>query len=377
MTPPFDAQPIVDCDIHNTVPNTRALFPYLSEFWRETVEQSGFKGPVDDAYPANAPTSAIPGSRPEGGRPGSSLALVQQHLDAWNVRVGILNCAYAVDGIHNPYGAEAFARAANDWQIEHWLEKEPRLRASVVVPVQHPDLAAAEIRRVGGHAGFVQVLLPVRAEAPYGNRRYLPIFEAALEQDLVVSLQFGGAPGNPPTAGGWPTYYVEEYAGMAQVAQSQLMSLIAEGVFDRFPELRVVCVETGWTWLPAFLWRLDKEWKGLRREVPWVKRAPSEYVLDRVRFTLQPTDAPDDRRMLHQVFDQLGSDDLLLFSTDYPHWQFDAPDEALPLDLPAPQRRKILSENAHAFYRLEHRLSQRPEATPPAPDGMMGGGHGE
>jgi predicted TIM-barrel fold metal-dependent hydrolase len=354
MIPRTAGTPVIDCDIHNTVPSSRALFPYLSEFWKDTVEQTGFKGPADDAYPPGVPTSIRPGSRPENGtRPGTSVEHVRaQVLDPWNVEIGILNCAYAVDGLHNPFAAEAFSRAANDWQIEHWLDKEPRLRASIVVPVQHPDLAAAEIRRVGGPPGFVQVGLPARAERPYGNRRYLPIFEAALEHDLVVSVQFGGAPGVPPTSAGWTTHYVEEWVGMAHVFQSQVMSMVVEGVFDRFPELRVACAESGWTWLPSLMWRLDKEWKGLRREVPWVKRPPSAYIREHMRFTLQPTDAPEDRTQLTEVLDQLGSDDLLLFSTDWPHWHYDSPEEAFPLDVSQTRVDKIVRENARAFYRF-------------------------
>ena len=87
------------------------------------------------------------------------------------------------------------ASAVNDWLAAEWLAKEPRLRASMVVPTRVPEMGAEEIDRVGDHPGFVQVLLPVRSEAPYGHRRYLPIFAAADRHNLVVSLQFGGAPG--------------------------------------------------------------------------------------------------------------------------------------------------------------------------------------
>jgi predicted TIM-barrel fold metal-dependent hydrolase len=101
------------------------------------------------------------------------------------------------------------------------------------------------------------------------------------------------------------------------------------------------------------MWRLDKVWKGLRREIPWVKRPPSETIREHVRLTLQPLDAPSDAPdQLLEVIEQLDSDDLLLFSTDYPHWHFDTPAAALPAGLPAPLRRKILSDNARAFYRL-------------------------
>jgi predicted TIM-barrel fold metal-dependent hydrolase len=131
------------------------------------------------------------------------------------------------------------------------------------------------------------------------------------------------------------------------------MSLIVEGVFDRFPTLRIALVESGFTWLPPLLWRFDKEWKGLRREIPWTTRLPSEYVREHVGLTLQPIDGPPDAARLLRAIDQLGSDDLLMFSTDYPHWHFDEPEEALPAGLSPGLKRKLLSENARRFYRLE------------------------
>jgi predicted TIM-barrel fold metal-dependent hydrolase len=335
------------------VPSEKVLFPYLSDHWRDYVAQTSFKGPVDTAYPPNAPTSARPGSKPAEGPAGSNLELLrEQVLDPWHVAVGILNCAYAVESVHNPDAAAAMASAVNDWQIHEWLEKDPRLRASIVVPSQQPAMAAREIDRVGNYPGFVQVFLPIRSEALYGNRRYHPIYEAAVRRDLVIGLHFGGAPGNPPTPSGWPSYYLEEYVGMAHVFQSQVLNIIVEGVFDQFPSLRMVLIEGGFTWMPSLMWRMDKEWKGLRREVPWNKQLPSEYVRQHMRLTLQPLDEPPDAAMMGQIIDQMGSEDLLLFSTDYPHYHFDTPEEALPAGLSESLRRKILYDNARAFYRF-------------------------
>jgi predicted TIM-barrel fold metal-dependent hydrolase len=348
-------QPVIDVDINCVVPSYQVLFPYLSAHWREYITYSAFKGAADTAYPRGAPTTALPGTAPEGGDPpGSSLSLVrEQVLDAWNVETGVLNCAYPVESLHNPDTAAAMSAAVNDWIIHEWLEQESRLRASLVVPSRVPEMAAKEIDRVGSHPGVVQVYLPVVSEAPYGHRRYWPIFEAATRHDLVVSLQFGGAPGYPPTGSGWPSYYLEEYAGMAQVFQTQILNLVVEGVFDHFPGLRIAMIESGWTWLPSLMWRIDKDWKGLRREVPWNTQAPSDYVRERMRFSLQPLDASPDPRHMVTLIDQLGSDDLLMFSTDYPHWQFDRPEEAVPAGLSPDQRRKFLAENARSFYRLD------------------------
>jgi predicted TIM-barrel fold metal-dependent hydrolase len=177
------------------------------------------------------------------------------------------------------------------------------------------------------------------------------VFEAASRHDLVVALHFGGAPGNPPTGAGWPSFYLEEHVGMAAVFQTQLMSLVAEGVFELWPDLRLALVESGFAWLPAFLWRFDKEWKGLRREVPWLKRPPSDYVRDHVRLTLQPVDVPD-TPSIPVVLDQLGSDDLLMFATDYPHWHLHESADAVLSGLDEGLRRKVLGENARHFYRV-------------------------
>ncbi len=110
-------------------------------------------------------------------------------------------------------------------------------------------------------------------------------------------------------------------------------------------------VEGGVAWLPAMLWRMDAYWKALRIEVPWVRRKPSEYVLDHVRLGTQPLERPDDDRELLQMFDMMPADRVLMFSSDYPHWDFDSPDRAFP-KLSPETREAIFSGNARALYGL-------------------------
>jgi uncharacterized protein len=345
--------PMIDSDVHNEVPGPKALFPYLAEYWIEHMTNTLFKGPTEPYYPPDAPVAARPGSKPaDGSPPGSSLALLQEQVLDSQVDFAVLNCLYAVDSLHNPDAAVALASAVNDWQIAEWLDKEPRLRASIVVPSQLPALAAREIDRVASHPGFVQVLLPVRAQHPYGNRLFHPLWEAITRHDLVAGIHFGGVPGNPPTPSGWPSYFFEEYVGMAQVFASQLTSIVSEGVFDQFPTLRVALLEAGFTWLPAHMWRFDKEWRNLRRLVPWVKRPPSDYIRQHVRLTIQPLDAPPDVKSLLQIVDQLGSEDMLLYASDYPHQHAADVNTALLQHVGPDLARKIRSDNARAWYRL-------------------------
>ena len=346
---------LIDCDAHCEVPKVDALFPYLPAYWVEHIQQTLFRGIAVSYYPSKASQGVGPEGRQQvQAPPGSSLKQVQDELlDPSGAERAILNCLYAVDSLNNPDAAVAMSSAVNDWLINEWLEKDARLRASIVVPVQLPALAAREIERVGDHPGFVQVLLPVRTQMPLGNRNFHPLWEAISRKNLVAGVHFGGAPGNPPTPTGWPSYYFEEYAGMAQVFATQLTSIVTEGVFDQFPSVKVAFLESGWTWLPSHLWRFDKEWKNLRRLVPWVKRPPSEYVRDHVRISIQPLDGPEnDPRALLQVVDQLESEEILMYASNYPRQPTADAEAGLLRHLPESFARKIWSENARDLYGL-------------------------
>jgi predicted TIM-barrel fold metal-dependent hydrolase len=345
---------MIDCDVHNVVGPITTLEPYLDDHWREVIATSQFRGPTDQSHAPNLATSMQRDLDPvDGFAPGRTLASVRrQLLDPLAVEAAILSCDYGIESIRNPDAAAALAAAVNDWQIAEWLEPEPRLRAAIVVPSPQPVPAAAEIARVAGHPGFVSVYLPVRSPAPYGHRMWWPLLAAAAEHDLVVEIHFGGSPGLPPTASGWPSSWLEEYVDMASAFQSQLTSMVAEGVFDRFPRLRVALIESGFAWLPAFLWRFDKGWRGLRREIPWTKRPPSDYIHDHVRVSLQPVDGPPQADDMLKVINQMGLQDMLMFSSDYPHRHSEERLAAVPAGLTDPTVARILADNAREHYRL-------------------------
>ncbi|RPI36560.1 MAG: amidohydrolase, partial [Hyphomicrobiaceae bacterium] len=126
-----------------------------------------------------------------------------------------------------------------------------------------------------------------------------------------------------------------------------------EGVFGKFPGLKVVMMESGISWLPAFMWRANKTWKGVRVEVPWVDRPPADIMRDHVRLTTQPFDAPPKQTDMEQLIDQIGSERMLLFSSDYPHWQFDG-DCPIPPGLPASLVTRMCADNPlETFPRLQ------------------------
>ena len=127
--------------------------------------------------------------------------------------------------------------------------------------------------------------------------------------------------------------------------------MVLEGVFERFPKLRVVIIEGGFAWLPPLAWRLDKVWSKLRAETPHLKRLPSEYIRDHIWLTTQPMEEPENPRHLHDVMEWIGWDKLL-FATDYPHWDYDDPARALPIHLPEERRQNFFLNNALKLYGL-------------------------
>lgn len=343
----------IDCDIHCAAPDTAALAQYLPRHWQEFVGFGGFKfrEALDHCYPP------ILDGNPEETRVEQVKKLFLSRAD---IAHAILNCYMGLEALQNRDLAVSLASATNQWLADRWLNDEAegnRLRASIVIATQDPSEAAVEIRKwamgkVKG--GFVQVLLPVHSEVPYGKRQYFPIYDAAAECGVPIGIHFGGLTVTAPTSSGWPSLYIDEYVGMSQIFQSQVLSLIAEGVFERFPDLKVVLVESGFTWLPALMWRLDKEWKGFRREVPWVRELPSTYIRRHFRATVQPVDVPPgDIVQLRRVVDQIGSGNLLMFSSDYPHNHgLDGSLSLLMSVLSDAQRHDVLLNNARDLYRL-------------------------
>lgn len=344
---------LVDCDVHAGVNSIQDLMPYLPEVWRLYVQESGFKGMPPSWYPKVKPNAARSDAHPPSGRlPGSDLAFFQaQHLDYWKIDRAIVNPMYAADYLPNVDFGAALCSAHNDYMIDNWYEKDERLYGSILLPFRDPDLAVREIERVGDHPRVVQIILLVCAGALYGQRRFHPIWKAAEKKGLVVGIHWGGV---EPTraAGGIPTYYIEHHTNLAQAGMAQMVSFLCEGVFESCPGLRVAIIECGVAWVPSLMWRLDKDWRGCRMEVPWMKRRPSESIREHFRFTTQPIEEPDDPRHLMQVIEHMGADHLLLFATDYPHWDFDSPARALPHQIPESLRQRILSQNAVEFYGL-------------------------
>jgi predicted TIM-barrel fold metal-dependent hydrolase len=359
LTEPASRLRVIDCDVHPVPRDRGEIGRYLPRAWQEHWRVYGhrLRQPFLDSmpYPKAAPAlSRRDAWPPGGGPPGSDLDFVRaQHLDPHGLEYGLLFPLRprGIDERNLDFG-NAMCQAMNDWQVDCWTSREPRLKGAINVLTDDPLGAVAEIRRCAGNRDFRSVQMATRTNEPLGRRRYWPIFEAAAQHDLPLGLHNNGMPGHAVTGGGAPSYYFEEHQAVGMTMAAMVTSLVMEGVFERFPDLRVVVIEGGFGWVPSLTWRLDRHWEVLRSEVPHLKHPPSVYIKRNIWFTTQPVEEPEHPEDLRHVLDWIGWD-RLLFSSDYPHWDSDDPRYAFKIPMSEAERRMIFAENARAVFRLD------------------------
>jgi predicted TIM-barrel fold metal-dependent hydrolase len=348
---------IIDCDVH---PVGVQVKDYLPERWRTYLADVGRRNYLDWGLtvPLRPGSARLDASPPDGGPAGSDPAFArEQLLDGMGIAAAILNDVDPLTSGGLPVEFEVeYVRATNLHNFERWLGDDPRWHASISIAPDNVAAAVEEIERCRERSErFVQILTTSKTERPAGNRKYWPIYEAAVELDLPIGVHI--APGRMHAyTGGGPTYYYEVHAGNPLHAEPLVASMIFEGVFDRFPSLRVVLTELAWDWAVSFGWRMDATWRVLKGEVAHLERKPSDYLRDHFWYTTQPLVEPEEPVNLADVWEQLtdaGLDGHLVYSSDYPHWDMDSPLDAVPRSFSDEARAKILYRNALGVYKLQ------------------------
>ena len=355
------AEKTVDVDVHHLYADESELIPYLEEGYAERFEEYGHPL-VGGRGLNNSPgfdglwSDALPDGPRDDETPTETMQRVL--LDGHGVGVAVLNGSepfWAPSSMPTKPYANALCRAYNDYTVERWLEADDRFRYAMTVNHHDPEDAATEIERVGDHPGVVAVNLSPRTHRPLGNEGYYPIYEACEAVGLPVTIHRGHGAGGihkqPPTSAGYPTHGIETRVTRHSQIQAQLSSFVFEGTFDTFPDLRVACLEWGWTWVPSYLWRLDQEWKNMRTEVPWVEGPPSELMIERIRLDAQPIRGPSTDDHLAETLEWIDGGDLLMYGSDFPRREFDDPEAVLP-SLAPPARERVFSMNALEFFSL-------------------------
>jgi predicted TIM-barrel fold metal-dependent hydrolase len=362
-TPPRAAVAVtvVDADVHPVPRSSDELRDYMPEPWRSQewpmrlVDGTGMNTVA--LYTAPNKAQRLDSYAPSGGPPCSDPAFTEQQLfGEAGVDYAILIPLSTPRPMANPEHEAAAAAATNHWLASTWLSRynaHGRYRGTLRVASNSVELAVREIEKWAGDQRFAQVMVNPYVRAPLGQPQFHPIYEAAARHNLPIAIHVNRGAGTALLVPvGYVSYFWEHHALYPLLFAAHLTSMLCEGVFEKFPTLKVVFIEGGFSWFPTLLWRLDKHWRELRSEIPALKRKPSEYVHDHIRFTSQPIEEPPNPTHLARILDWMDAEHILMFATDYPHWDGDYRPASLFDGLPETTRRRILCENALEFYGL-------------------------
>ncbi len=359
---------IIDSDVHPSVGrNSISVMTYLPKRWEDYVRDIGmtFGGFMSGGErPRHREfASRWDAEPPEGGPPGSNPQFAaEQLLDRYDMSGAVLNdiggFRMAGSGRQPAELSIAMCRAMNEARRDNWLAADPRWYGSITCPYELPAAGAAEIVRCREEMGeygdrWKQVLWAPDNLRPAGHPSYWPIYEVCEHYGIPVGFHVLAALRITPS--GPANYYFEEHCDFAGFNFPVVSSLVYEGVFDRFPKLKIVMAELGWSWAVPFAWRLDKAFEVLGREVSHLQRRPSEYIRDNFWYTTQPMEEPEKEEWIDEViesFEASGMGDKLMFSSDYPHWDFDEP-EIFIRRADEAQCRRILGENARDLFGIQ------------------------
>lgn len=258
--------------------------------------------------------------------------------------------ALAMDGLEPDYAA-AISRAYNDWLYEFCQTAPDRMVGAAMLPPHDVEAAVGEARRVAGR-GFKAIFMrPNRVnDRNWHDPYYDPLWAECERLGVAVGFHEGGRTLLPQVGNEFDTTMMQHTCSHSMGMMLATVSMIGGGVLERFPRLRVAFLEGNCSWVPWLLWRLDEhyEWRG-KYEHPELKLMPSEYFKRQCYVSVECDEQPA-RHMA-----DLGYEDNVVFSTDYPH-----PDSKYPhavesfLKLPLGQgtRRKFLWDNCARLYGL-------------------------
>lgn len=322
---------VIDTDFHFT-PSFEALRKYMKEPFRTKVVRYPVVG--TEIQPNFATGQEGTGQNVLGeAKTGEEVLTI---LDQIGVDTVILDPGFPrLGGIFLPSVYSAIASAYNDFLIHEVFPVSPRLKGQIMINQREPHEAAREIRRVGGHPGFVGVYAEFGPFEPIGSAKHDPIFDAMAESQLPLTIHGAGF-WQPlgKTAEGVRTWTEMLGVSWPCYAMTFAASLIMQGAFDKYPWLKVLIQEGGLWWVPELAARLDEFYldhpgdiqlteRKLELGQTYLNRLPSDYLKEHFYLATQPMSKPKNQKHFGWLLEICDAEHRFVYSSDWPHQTFD------------------------------------------------------
>ncbi|MGQ4556290.1 amidohydrolase family protein [Halobellus sp. GM3] len=354
---------VVDCDYHYADTFTQAA-PYMPEPWRTKFEKSswggtGVKQNLSAFFPASTGNRFNYGKidrdfseYPDGGDDKDDVIAAMDHLDI-DVTLQISHLILAMGGVKaDDRRVESFIKGHLEYMFEEVLDPDEGIYGLAPVPYHDIDASMDILDRVEGEETIKGiVMVTAGASPPLGNRKYDPIYKRCEDLGLPIVYHTGGSGLDEYVRAGYEEMVETHTLGFLESNMSQIVSVTAQGVPEKFPDLDIVFMESGVTYLPGLISRLNEEYLKRAEEAPLLNKLPGEYITD-YYFGTQPLEESARPDLLEICFDMLGTDKLL-YASDYPHWDYDDPSVITDLPMIDDEARKdMLGRNAVEVFDL-------------------------
>jgi predicted TIM-barrel fold metal-dependent hydrolase len=362
----YDQFPIVDVDSHHyELESFNEILEYMPDPVLKQLAQMANAGnskgvgvmPGGVGYQdMGGRVTRYPLRRIEKPEPGvhRDVSLTRRWMDAMGVDIAVLFPSPMLQlGLHPQVEAEvALAWAYNRWLAERVLAVEPRIRSMIYLPFNDPDESLKMVKAFAGKKGVSGFMVTSVRYRPVHHNSYMKIYAAIEELGLPLAFH-AGYNWNEQSMAMMNKFISVHAIGFVFYNMVHMTNWVLNAIPERFPKLRTIWIESGLAWLPFMIQRLDNEYLMRSSECPGLKKLPGEYITD-MFYTSQPMEIPRDTSLLEATFKCIKAESQLLYSSDYPHWDFDLPSTIYDLPfLKETARRSILGGNAVKLFNLD------------------------
>jgi uncharacterized protein len=288
-----------------------------------------------------------------GGRTHAQVTLVQRAMDSMGIDyMVVFPTPMLVLGMHPQIEMEVvIGNAFNKWLTEEILPQDPRIKAMLYLPFNHPEACVKAVEMYANTPGVIGYSVTSTRFRAVNHDSYMPLYSAIQATGKPLAFHSGFHWGDQSMQ--QCNRFISMHAiSFVYYNLIHMTNWIINGLPERFPKLKVLWIESGLAWVPFLMQRLDSEYMMRSSEAPLLKRRPSEYIAD-MYFTSQPLERSN-MKLTEATFDAIKAETQLLFASDWPHWDFDLPASITSLPfLDEQAKRNILGLNAAKLFNLE------------------------
>ncbi|GAB2745383.1 amidohydrolase family protein [Salinifilum aidingensis] len=280
------------------------------------------------------------------------VTLVRRAMDAMSINVQVVFPQPMLEvGLHPQQSvATQLMKAYNSWFTETILSADGRIKTMLGLPFDDPDASLETIREYADHPGVIGFLVTSQRSVRVHQNSYMKVYAELERRGMPIGFHAGPNQGDSMTS--MMNRFLSAHAlSFATCNMTHLTNWVINGIPERFPELKTIWIESGLAWIPFLMQRLDHQYLMRQSDAPLLTKLPSDYMRE-MYYTSQPMEITD-MSLLESTFKAMDAEHTLMYSSDWPHWDFDVPGRIMGIPFLSERgKQNILGENARKVFNL-------------------------